>query len=178
MPSRTADVRRSGPVLETNRLHLRPCRSEDLERIHVLWTNDRVLHFLFDERVMSRDEARTFVDASCANFARYGYGLWLVFARGTDQLLGFAGFLRGEEADPWLIYGVHPEHWGAGYATEAARAVVVYAFDNLALEKIIADVDEPNVASVRVLEKLGLKRVNRAMVNGRPLLYFEVSKCR
>lgn len=159
--------------LETSRLRLQPCRVEDTELTHTLWTNDRVRRFLFDDRVISQDEARSFVEASLANFERYGYGLWLVFARGTNRLVGFAGFLRSEEELPNLIYGIHPDFWREGYATEAAGAVLRYAFESLGLSQVKADVDEPNVESVRVLEKLGMKRVNRAVVNGRPLLYFE-----
>jgi RimJ/RimL family protein N-acetyltransferase len=160
-------------VLETTRLQLQPCRIEDVELAHALWTNERVRRFLFDERVISQDEARSFVEASVANFAEYGYGLWLVFARDADQFVGFVGFLRSEGETPNLIYGIHPDFWGAGYATEAASAVLSYALKELALPKVKADVDEPNLASVRVLEKLGMKRVNRAVVEGRPLLYFE-----
>lgn len=160
-------------ALETSRLQLRPGRIEDVELTHTLWSNARVRRFLFDERVISQDEARSFIEDSLANFERYGYGLWLVFTRAADRLVGFAGLLRSEEEAPNLIYGVHPDFWGEGYATEAAGAVLSYALEKLALPQVKADVDEPNMASVRVLEKLGMKRVKRAVVKGRPLLYFE-----
>jgi [ribosomal protein S5]-alanine N-acetyltransferase len=80
--------------LETRRLRLRPCRSGDDTRVHALWTHDRVRHFLFDDRIISLDEARSFIEGSLAKFARHGYGLWLVLARDTHDLVGFAGFLR------------------------------------------------------------------------------------
>jgi RimJ/RimL family protein N-acetyltransferase len=51
--------------------------------------------------------------------------------------------------------------------------VLSYALEKLALPKVRADVDEPNIASVRVLEKLGMRRTGREVVNGHPLLYFE-----
>ena len=159
--------------LKTSRLRLQPCRLEDIERTHALWTEYHVRRFLFDDRVISPAEARSFVDASLANFERYGYGLWLILARDTNQLVGFAGLLRSEDEAPNLIYGTHPEFGGKGYATEAAGRVLSYAFESLSLPKVKADVDEPNVESVRVLEKLNMTRVNRAVVGGRPLLYFE-----
>lgn len=161
--------------LETSRLRLQPCHIDDLESIHALWTNDRVRRFLFDDRVISQDEARAFVEASLANFEGHGYGLWLVFVRDTNHLVGFVGFLRSDEEAPNLIYGIHPDSWGKGYATEAAGAVLRYALESLALSKVKADVDEPNLESVRVIEKLKMKRVHRAVVKGRPLLYFERS---
>ncbi|MDQ3252964.1 MAG: GNAT family N-acetyltransferase, partial [Acidobacteriota bacterium] len=74
---------------------------------------------------------------------------------------------------PSLIFGTRPQLWGRGYAVEAARAVLRYACDVLGLRRVVADVDEPNAASIRVLERLGMTRTRRAIVNGRPLLYYE-----
>lgn len=161
--------------LETSRLRLRPCRVEDSGRAHGLWTVEGVRRFLFDGRAISTDEARSFVEASVEGFERDGYGLWLAFARDGERLVGFAGLLRSDDEAPNLVYGVHPDFWGEGYATEAARAVLSYALKRLALPKVKADVDESNVESVRVLEKLGMKIVKRAVPEGRPLLYFELS---
>lgn len=163
--------------LGTANLRLQPCRREDVPLVHALWTNDHVRYFLFDDRVISLDEARLYVEGSLANFEQHGYGLWLVFpARDSYRLVGFAGFLRLEEETPRLIYGVHPDFRGCGYATEAAAAVLSYAFGALGLARVKAEVDEPNVASVRVLEKLGMRRTGRAVLKGRPLLYFERSR--
>jgi RimJ/RimL family protein N-acetyltransferase len=163
-------------VLETSRLQLRPCQIEDIQLVHALWTNDRVRYFLFDNRVISSDEARSHIEDSLASFEQYGYGIWLVFERSIERLVSFAGFLGSEEGTPSLIYGVHPERWGYGYATEAASTVLSYAWEQLRIPKVRADVDEPNIASVRVLEKLGMRRTGREVVKGHPLLYFERSR--
>jgi len=162
-----------GHELTTSRLRLEPCRIEDIERTHALWTADHVRRFLFDDRQISHAEARSFIEASLASFESYGYGLWLILERDTNQLVGFAGLLRAEEEAPNLIYGIHLGFGGNGYATEAAGRVLRYALESLEITKVKADVDEPNVESVRVLEKLNMKRVHRAVLEGRPLLYFE-----
>ena len=162
--------------LETNRLRLLPCRIEDVEAAHDLWTNEHIRQFLFDDRVISLDDARSYVEASLANFEKRGFGLWLVFAREDSSLLGFAGFLCLEGDVPGLIYGVHPDCCGKGYATEAASAVLDYALGSLAVPLVKADVDQPNVTSVRVLEKLGMKPTGRAIVAGRLLLHYEKSR--
>lgn len=159
--------------LETTRLQLRPCQIEDIPIVHTFWTNEHIRYFLFDNRVISSDEAQSFVEDSLANFEQHGYGLWLVFMPNIEPLVGFAGFLLSIEKTPSLIYGIHPDHWGYGYATEAASTVLSYALETIALPKVRADVDEPNIASVRVLEKLGMRRTGREVVNGNPLLYFE-----
>lgn len=132
--------------------------------------------FLFDDRVISLDETRSFIESSLQNFERHGYGLWLVFARDDNRIVGFAGFLPSEDDAPNLIYGIQADSWGQGYATEAASAVLNYVFGDLALTRVRADVDEPNVVSVRVLEKLGMRCIGRGTNGGRSLLYFEESR--
>lgn len=161
------------PNLTTPRLELRPIQIEDLQLAHDLWTNAEVRRFLFDDRVISVDEARALIEANLENFEEHGYGLWVAFSRETKVLVGFAGFISSSDASPNLVYGVHPEFCGHGFATEAAKAVLDYAFETLALLSVKADVDEPNAVSVRVLEKLGMTQIRRALVDGRPLLYYE-----
>lgn len=108
-------------ILTTNRLQLRPCRIEDVDVLYALWTNDRIRYFLFDNRLISQEEARSFIEVSLDSFQQHQYGLWLLQRQETR--IGFAGFLPAEEA-PNLIYGIHPGFWRQGYATEAARAVL------------------------------------------------------
>jgi RimJ/RimL family protein N-acetyltransferase len=160
--------------LQTPRLQLRPCQITDLAPIHTLWTTDRIRYFLFDDRVITLDETRSFLQDSLTNFDHLGYGIWLVFSQLSDRPIGFAGCLQSDHQLPSLIYGIHPDHWGKGYATEAARAVLYYVA-TLPFPQIEADVDEPNVASVRVLEKLGMQQVKRAIVHGKPLLYYSAT---
>lgn len=159
-------------ILATDRLQLKPCNQSDVAFLHSLWTTDRIRYYLFDDRIIPVDEARSFIQASLDSFEQYHYGLWLVHRQG--QTIGFAGFLDAEEALS-LIYGIHPDFWGQGYATEAAKAVLDYGLKTLNLPQVNADVDEPNTASVQVLQKLGMQLVNRAIVNHRPLLYFSIS---
>ena len=159
--------------IDAPRLCLRPCRDADVEDLRRLWTNAAVRLHLFDERTITLPEARSFVDASTANFERYGYGLWIVQEKDRGHTAGFAGFLHSRAGLPDLIYGIHPDLWGCGYATEAAGAVLRYAFDILELDRIVASVDEPNRRSIRVLEKLGIARTEARLVGGRHLLFYE-----
>lgn len=161
-------------VFETTHLQLRPCRRmEDVLLIRSLWTNERIRYFLFDNRTISLDEARSLVEDSLTNFEQYGYGLWLVFARtDTKRLVGFAGCLRSDIDTPSLVYGIHPDYWGYGYATEAASAVLKYTLETLNFPAVKADVDEANIASVRVLEKIGMEKTGSAVIDEKPLIYF------
>jgi RimJ/RimL family protein N-acetyltransferase len=160
--------------LSTPRLELRPLASRDLGAVHRLWTDPDVRRFLFDDREIGLDEVRQLLDESDANFRERGYGLWLGFEPASDRIAVFAGLLRSEPP-PSLVYGVSPPCRNRGLATEAAARVLRHGFEALGLPRIVADVDEPNLPSVRVLEKLGMTCVRRAVVSDRPLLYFEAA---
>ena len=161
-------------LLHTQRLRLRPCQIDDLESLHQLWTEADIRRFLFDDRQISLEEARSFVEASMDSFTNYGYGIWLFFEYDSEQMAGFAGLLHSQSQPPSLIFGTKPQLWGRGYAQEAALSVLHYAFDVLRLGRVVADVDEPNAASIRVLEALGMSRTQRAIANERPLLYYQI----
>ncbi|MDJ0707232.1 MAG: GNAT family N-acetyltransferase [Leptolyngbyaceae cyanobacterium MO_188.B28] len=165
-------------LLRTERLNLRSCQISDLVAIHQLWTEPDVRRFLFDDRQISAEEAQSFIEASVVSFASHGYGIWLFFEHQNDQVAGFSGLLHSLQGSPSLIFGARPQLWGRGYAKEATFSVLCHAFDVLGLEKVDADVDEPNQASIRVLEALGMSRIRRAIVNERPLLYYEIQTWR
>ena len=91
-------------------------------------------------------------------FSEEGIGLFGIRMRGGRDLLGFCGFVRpGGMEEPELCYELTPEVWGRGLATEASRACLRYAFGEAGFERVIAGSDAPNGASLRVIEKLGMK---------------------
>ena len=163
------------PELHTSRLHLRPASGADLEALHQLWIESDVRRHLFDDRSISLGEARSLLERSDAGFAERNLGLWCADERAGEALVGFAGFLHSDD-DPDLVYGLQPSQRGRGLATEAARRVIEHAFENPAAERVVASVDEPNQASVRVLERLGMLRTRRSMVNGRALLHYALAR--
>jgi [ribosomal protein S5]-alanine N-acetyltransferase len=80
-------------LLRTERLSLRPCQVGGLDTVHQLWTEADVRRFLFDDRQVSVEEAKSFIEASLVSFANYGYGIWLFFEHQSDQVAGFSGLL-------------------------------------------------------------------------------------
>jgi RimJ/RimL family protein N-acetyltransferase len=97
-------------------------------------------------------------------FGRRGLGLWLAYEQGSGELVGFCGFLEvlavdPDHPEPELAYALFERFTGRGYATEMAYACIAHARSQSATAPIFAGVDEVNVASLRVLEKLGFARV-------------------
>ena len=77
----------------------------------------------------------------------------------TNELVGDCTLAFDDDHGAWeLAYGLRRDRWGMGYATEAAQACVRHGFEDLGLERIVADVDPDNIASIHVLEKCGFVR--------------------
>jgi ribosomal-protein-alanine N-acetyltransferase len=159
----------------TARLTLRPFTLDAVDEVHALWTDPDVRRFLWDNVVIARERAEEMVRAIVAGFHRNGRGMWLIHETSAAKPCGFCGFLPRKEPDrAELIYGLAPGAWGRGYATESARAVMEYGFETLNLPKIAAAADVPNLASLRVLERLGMRFVRREVVHGVDLLFYEI----
>jgi len=108
----------------------------------------------------------------------FGFSLWVVEDRGTGTILGDCG-LKQLEDGPEIEVGYRfgkPPHWGRGYASEAAGASVQHGFVTLGLPRIVGVVEPPNIASHRVLEKIGLQFQRPAHYYGRPMSYFAADR--
>jgi len=75
-----------------------------------------------------------------------------------------------------LLFGLSPTHWGQGFATEAAEAVIRYAFETLGVTLVHASTDVPNQASVRVMERLGMHFERQATINGLDTLFYRLPR--
>ena len=148
------------PTLHTARLHLRPFVSADADDLFALHSNARVLRYWDSPPWTEPARAERFL-ATCEQIAAEGSGARLVLARESDgTFLGWCGLTRynPDYRSASLGYCLTESAWGHGYATEAARALLQWAFDNLDLNRVQAEADTRNAASARVLEKLGFLR--------------------
>jgi ribosomal-protein-alanine N-acetyltransferase len=167
----------SPPLIETSRLFLRPVTSTDLDDLHRLWIDPDVRKYLWDDEIISRQLVASIIDRSIALFAENGFGLWLAFHRETNALAGFCGFWYFHEPpELQLLFGVAPDYWGKGLATEMTVAMIHYGFEELGFSRIIASADAPNVASIKVMEKAGMRFEKRAEIDGRDTVYFAITR--
>jgi RimJ/RimL family protein N-acetyltransferase len=135
-------------VIETARLIIRPLAAGERSEMLALW---------FDTA-----HERATPDATPEQVRAWAEGVpWGVWERESGELVGDCSLHFDAGFGEWeLSYGFRRDRWGHGYATEAARACVRYGFEELGLEKIVADVDPANAASARVLENCGLEQVD------------------
>jgi RimJ/RimL family protein N-acetyltransferase len=125
---------------------------------HRISNEPNVRLYLWDGVPISKATIIDFIARSDRMFLKERIGLFGVRLRGIEELLGFCGFVRLEVMEePELWYELTRKAWGRGLATEAARASVRYAFEEAGMERVIACADAPNTASLRVMEKIGMK---------------------
>ena len=164
------------PAIETTRLTLRPWSLDDIDAMHRVWTDPQVRRFLWDDEVISRQRAATTVESAVATASQTGIGFWCVLLKPNNPLAGFCGFRLIEgTADFELLYGLLPEFWGRGLASEACYAALDYAFKNGGLTRVYARADTPNQASVRVMERLGMRFERETRLASLPTLIYSVT---
>jgi [ribosomal protein S5]-alanine N-acetyltransferase len=109
--------------------------------------------------IRSAEETRAFMEENLRHWERRGYGLWVLRERDSGRFVGRAGIRDVEidrRAEVELAYALMPEFWNRGLATEAARALIRIAFDELGLAELVAFTLADNRASRRVMEKIGM----------------------
>jgi [ribosomal protein S5]-alanine N-acetyltransferase len=148
------------PTLHTARLRLRPFDDADANNLFALHSNARVLRYWDAPPWSERVRAERFITA-CRQMAQEGTGARLAVDRVCDgAFIGWCGLNRWnpDYRSARLGYCFDDAAWGRGYATEAARVLLRWAFGTLDLNRVQAETDTRNVASARVLEKLGFVR--------------------
>lgn len=148
--------------MHTERLLLRPFQEDDLQALYEMQSDEAVVRYLYHD-ARSLDEVRPVLARKIAGVAveREGDGLnAAVVLRDTGELVAdislwvvSEGHQQGE-----LGFVVHPAHQRRGYATEAARPMLDFAFGTMGLHRVIGRTEARNVSSARVLEKLGMRR--------------------
>lgn len=165
--------------LETERLTLRPLHPDDLDEMATLLDDADALALWGDP--LDRDGTRAWIERNVARYEADGFGRCAIVLRATGELVGDCGLVSTTvEGVPevelgWIVRG---SHQGRGIATEAAAAWRDFAFDVLALDRIVSMVSELNPASRRVAEKLGMTVERTAIWGDAPMLMYSCRRGR
>ncbi|HEY3312232.1 MAG TPA: GNAT family N-acetyltransferase [Anaerolineales bacterium] len=166
-------------ILETPRLILRHLVLEDLEDLWALYCNPNITKYIPDAP-RSREEAREELEWHMHGHPKFPeLGLWATIYKESGKFIGRCGLL------PWTIdgrqevevaYALAERYWGQGLATEAARAILVYGFESLALQRLICLIDPDNLASQKVARKIGMQLELRTVLDNLPTLIYSTSR--
>jgi ribosomal-protein-alanine N-acetyltransferase len=145
------------PTIETKRLRLRPLLEDDIPTwAKLVYADPEVTRYLPGSDVTPVERTERLYRYFTDHWPRHGFGEWAVIDRETGEFLGQAGLNHiADLNETELDYALAKHGWGRGLATEAATAAVRYAFDIAGLERLIGFVIPENVASRRVLERIG-----------------------
>ena len=161
-------------MLETERLVLRAWRPEDAAEAFRIYGDPAVMRFIGTGATTgSVEETATRLQRYIGHHEKFGFGLWATIEKSTGRLIGNTG-LTSLDGGPEIEVGYHlsQEAWGKGYATEVAGALLDYGFQTLGLQTILAVTHPDNVASQRVLEKVGMIRQGMGHYYGQDLVVF------
>jgi len=158
-PERRAGFFRNLPVLETERLILRPLTLGDVEDVYAYASDPEVARYTTWEAHRSVDDSRAFVEAQVKAYEEDQIAPWAMVLRETGRVIGTTGFVAWapQHARAELGYAMGRSYWGRGLMTEAVRAVVACGFTQMELNRIEARCIPENRASARVMEKVGMR---------------------
>jgi RimJ/RimL family protein N-acetyltransferase len=143
------------------RLVLRPLAIADLGPLHEVYADREVMRYIGsgDTHSDSVEESERRLVRLIEHQERHGFSLWAITDRESGTVMGDCGLIEYAHTGPEieLGYRLAKAYWGKGYATEAASAWVARGLDELALRRIVAVTHPENLASQRVLEKVGMR---------------------
>ena len=145
------------PTLHTARLLLTRVGEQDLPTLHAHWNDPQVARWLWDAEPVPLPTVAALITRSTRTFDQSGWGLWALRRARDAPLLGVCGLSPFEHVPGGveLLYSLDPTEWSRGLATEAANAVLAYAFEVLALPEVLATTDDANTPSISTLTRLG-----------------------
>lgn len=149
------------PSIQTQRLLLRQWKEEDLPLFAKLNCNPLVMeHF---PALLSKEESDDLARRIQKELKERPYGLWAVERTDTDTFIGFVGLHEHTFETPFtpcieIGWRIDSPHWRQGFAFEAAKAVLAYAFDALKIQELVSFTTKTNTRSIHLMEKLGMTR--------------------
>lgn len=146
-----------GVILETPRLRLRQFTPADADALEQVLSDPVAMEWY--PAPFTREGVENWINRNIERYDREGHGLWALVVKSTGEMIGDCGCIvqevEGKKAIE-IAYHVRRDLWGNGYATEAARACIEFAFDRLGAERVISMIRPGNISSRRVAEKNGL----------------------
>ena len=168
--------------LLTDRLLLRPLDMGDAEPLLALHQDAGMMRYFDDGHVYAREESRTWLEWHVGMWALEGFSFFAARRRVDQGFIGWVGLNRvldDPELDGSVEIGwfIDRQLWGEGLASEGARAALAFGFGELGLDRIIARYRTDNLASGRVMEKIGMRRwkeIPNPQIEGTTVTMYEI----
>jgi [ribosomal protein S5]-alanine N-acetyltransferase len=144
-------------TLRTERLIIRSWRPEDRPALERMVRDPEMMRYVTQGRTWSDEAVDEMLERQQRQLAKHGVCFGAAELRESGEVIGLVGLQQLDDGEFELGWWIWKDHWGQGFATEAARAFVDHARDVMGLKTLVAVIDPPNTASKAVAEKLGLR---------------------
>jgi len=175
--------------VDTEHLIIKPYSMDDIDDLYKVYNDEKVMSYI-PEGVMSYEWVKDLINwmidycyekNTPDNIIKFGTS---IYHKKSNKVIGWCGLgsLDCKPEDIEIFYGLSSDFWGQGLATEAAGAMLKYGFETIGLNRIVALVNPQNIASVKVIEKLGMKykmimNIANSDYNGyNGNIYYEITK--
>lgn len=164
-------------IFETQRTYVREMTLKDLPKLFDLYNKEGMTRFV--EPLKEWEEEVEYTKSYIKyQYGYFGYGMWLVYLKDTNQLIGRAGLDNHEYKDEVLLemgYMIDPDFHKKGFATEICLGIIEYAKKNLDFEKIYCFIQQENKASLSVVKKLKFKKANNMPITQEGMISYEIN---
>ena len=165
------------PTLHSERMTLRPFSMDDCTPLHQIMAEPGMMQYFPNPNPPERSRVEQLIVRQLTHWEERGYGWWALELLDTKQFIGWCGLqYLPETGENEVGYLLEKTHWGLGLATEAGRISLDFGFNHLNFGKIIGIVHPGNIASQRVLEKLGLSSPTKSYYFGMNCLRFAITR--
>ena len=164
-------------TITTQRLHLTPFAPEHADALFAMNSNPDVMRYLGD--LQTREETEAGIARVQARWQTFGYGWWTIFLKDTGTIIGAAclqNLAHKDDAPLEIGWRLMPAHQGKGYATEAGQAAMNFGFERIGVDYLCAVTNPENLASQKVMQRLGMRYVGIQTHYDLPCVYYEKYK--
>ena len=162
--------------LETLRMWLRPLAKADLDILAEIYSAPEVMRYRLISQPVSRKQTQEMLASYLAHWEQYGFGRWATIYKANQWLIGHCGLeYLASLNEVEVNYLLAREYWGQGLATESAIALLRYGFESLQVERLVALAKPENLASRRVMEKIGMQYEKTIQLYGVEWVFYTIN---
>ncbi|HEY9633697.1 MAG TPA: GNAT family N-acetyltransferase [Coleofasciculaceae cyanobacterium] len=163
--------------IETPRLRLRQFTPDDSDDLYRIYSHPELFKYMSNEKPLLWEQTKSVIESFTEDWQQHHFGVWAVIYKKNQKLIGHCGLKFLENTSEIQVgYLLLKSYWGKGLGTEAATATLKYGFETAKIEKIVAIAKPENIASRRVMEKVGMKYEKDDYYYDNDVVYYSISR--
>lgn len=163
--------------IETTQLRLRQFTLDDSDDLYQIYRHPELFKYMSNEKPLLWEQTKEVIDSFTENWQKHHFGVWAIIYKRNRKLIGHCGLKFLENSKEIQIgYLLLKSYWGRGLGTEAATATLRFGFEVAKIEKIVAVAKPENIASRRVMEKVGMRYEKDAYYYENDVVYYSISR--